>query len=186
MASEQLKRVAFLGNYLPRHCGIATFMTDLCEAVSQVNANVECFAVAMNDRPEGYEYPPRVRMEIDQERREEYDLAADFIIVNQPDVLCVQHEYGIFGGRAGRYLIPLLRQVRTPVVTTLHTVLAEPNLDQRKVLLDLAEISDRLVVMSPRMVEYLKTIYNVPEEKIRMIHHGIPDMPFVDSAYFKD
>jgi glycosyltransferase involved in cell wall biosynthesis len=186
MTSEQLKRVAFLGNYLPRHCGIATFMTDLCEAVAQVNANLECFAVAMNDRPEGHEYPPRVRMEIDQERREEYDLAADFIVVNQPDVLCVQHEYGIFGGRAGRYLIPLLRQVRTPVVTTLHTVLAEPNQDQRKVLLDLAEISDRLVVMSPRMVEYLKTIYHVPEGKIRLIHHGIPDMPFVDSAYFKD
>ncbi len=186
MASETLKRVAFLGDYLPRHCGIATFMTDLCEAVSQVNPSLECFAVAMNDRPEGYEYPPRVRMEINQERREEYDLAADFITVNQPDVLCVQHEYGIFGGRAGRYLIPLLRQVRMPVLTTLHTVLAEPNPDQRRVLLDLAEISDRLVVMSPRMIDYLKGIYHVPEEKIRLIHHGIPDMPFVDSAFFKD
>ena len=186
MSPGALKKIAFIGNYLPRHCGLATFTTDVCEAVAGAAPDIECFAVAMNDRPQGYAYPQRVRLEIDYDRREEYDLAADFITINQPDVICVQHEYGIYGGRAGRYLIPLLRQVRTPVITTLHTVLTEPDPDQRKVLLDLAEISDRLVVMSPRMIEYLKTIYGVPEAKIRLIHHGIPDMPFVDSNYYKD
>ena len=181
-----LQRIAFLGNYLPRRCGIATFTTDLCEAVNSLAGETPCFAVAMNDRTEGYPYPPLVRFEIEEERREQYDLAADFIRLNQPDVLCVQHEYGIYGGRAGRYLIPLLRQVRMPIITTLHTVLLEPNPDQRKVLTELAEISDRLVVMSPRAVDYLTTIYRVPESKIAMIHHGIPDMPFVDPNYYKD
>lgn len=186
MSPVALKKIAFIGNYLPRHCGIATFTTDLCEAVAAAAPESECFAVAMNDRPEGYAYPSRVRLEIDADRREQYDLAADFITINQPDVICVQHEYGIFGGRAGRYLLPLLRQVRTPVVTTLHTVLTEPDADQRRVMLDLAEISDRLVVMSPRMIGCLNTVYGVPESKIRLIHHGIPDMPFVDPNYYKD
>ncbi len=186
MAETNLKRIAFLGNYLPRRCGIATFTTDLCESVNKVAADTQCFAVAMNDRNEGYSYPSLVRFEIEEERREQYDLAADFIRLSQPDVLCVQHEYGIYGGRAGRYLIPLLRQVRMPIITTLHTVLVEPNPDQKKVLLDLAEVSDRLVVMSPRAVEYLKTIYHIPESKVAMIHHGIPDMPFVDPNYYKD
>lgn len=186
MAETSLRRIAFLGNYLPRRCGIATFTTDLCESVNKVAADTQCFAVAMNDQIEGYAYPSLVRFEIEEERREQYDLGADFIRLSQPDVLCVQHEYGIYGGRAGRYLIPLLRQVRMPIITTLHTVLVEPNPDQRKVLVDLAELSDRLVVMSPRAVEYLKSIYHVPESKIAMIHHGIPDMPFVDPNYYKD
>lgn len=183
---DALQRIAFLGNYLPRRCGIATFTTDLCEAVNKLASETQCFAVAMNDRIEGYPYPPLVRFEIEEERREQYDLAADFIRLSQPDVLCVQHEYGIYGGRAGRYLIPLLRQVRMPIITTLHTVLLEPNPDQRKVLTELADISDRLVVMSPRAVEYLSTIYRVPEAKIALIHHGIPDMPFVDPNFYKD
>lgn len=186
MSEFSLKKIAFLGNYLPRRCGIATFTSDLCEAVNRLATDTQCFAVAMNDRHEGYPYPPLVRFEIEEERREQYDLGADFIRLSQPDVLCVQHEYGIYGGRAGRYLIPLLRQVRMPIITTLHTVLVEPNADQRKVLMDLAEVSDRLVVMSPRAVEYLKTIYHIPESKIAMIHHGIPDMPFVDPNYYKD
>ena len=147
-SGDSYTRIAFLGNYLPRRCGIATFTTDLCEAVSATAPGTDCFAIAMNDSPEGYDYPDRVRFEIPVERREQYDLAADFLNVNQVGALCVQHEYGIFGGEDGRYLLPLLRQVRVPVVTTLHTVLAEPPASQKAVLLELADISDLVVVMS--------------------------------------
>ena len=178
--------IAFLGNYLPRRCGIATFTTDLCEAVSVASPDTNCFAIAMNDNPAGYDYPDRVRFEIPMEQREQYDLAADFLNANKVATLCVQHEYGIFGGEDGRYLLPLLRQVRVPVVTTLHTVLTEPSASQKAVLTELADISDLLVVMSPRAARYLGKIYGVPESKIRMIHHGIPDLPFVDPSYNKD
>ncbi|MBP7829614.1 MAG: glycosyltransferase family 4 protein [Kiritimatiellae bacterium] len=178
--------VAFLGNYLPRKCGIATFTTDLCEAVAAAAPGTECFAVAMNDRTEGYAYPPRVRFEVEAARREQYDLAADCINVSQADVVCVQHEYGIFGGRAGAHLLPMLRQLRMPIVTTLHTVLTRPSPEEREVLNELGALSDRLIVMSPRAEQYLKEIYRVPANRIRLIHHGIPDVPFVDPNYYKD
>ncbi|HBA85209.1 MAG TPA: glycosyl transferase family 1 [Verrucomicrobia bacterium] len=184
--SQSINNIAFLGNYLPRHCGIATFTTDLCEAISSVKLDSTCFAVAMNDRPEGYTYPQRVRFEIEANRREQYELAADYINLSQADVVCLQHEYGIYGGKAGHYLLPLLRQLRAPLVTTLHTVLADPEPEQRRVLSELVAISDRLIVMSPRAEEYLKTIYQAPESKIRMIHHGIPDLPFIDPNFYKD
>lgn len=109
MLGFSLNKIAFLGNYLPRRCGIAMFTRDLCEAVNELAAETQCFAVAMNDQPQGYPYPSLVRFEVEQERRKQYDLAADFIRLSQADVLCVQHEYGIYGGRAGRYLISLLR-----------------------------------------------------------------------------
>ncbi len=181
-----LNRIAFLGNYLPRRCGIATFTTDLCQAVSAQAPDAECFAMAMNDTPDGYTYPAPVRFEIEASRREQYDLAADFVNVNHVDVLCVQHEYGIFGGAAGRYILPLLQQVRAPVVTTLHTVLTDPSPEQRDVLRELCRLSDQLVVMSQRAGQYLRDIYQVTDHKIHMIHHGIPDMPFVDPNYYKD
>lgn len=184
--SKHKPRFAFVGTYVPRRCGIATFTSDLCEAVAAEAGDAHCFAVAMNDQPAGYPYPSRVRFEIEASRREQYDLAADFLNVNQIDVVCVQHEYGIFGGRSGRHLLPLLRQLRSPLVATLHTVLTDPSPDQRQVMNDLCELADRLVVMSPRASHYLRDIYNVPEEKVRMIHHGIPDMPFVDPSFHKD
>lgn len=184
--SDGLTRIAFLGNYLPRRCGIATFTTDLCQAVSAQAPSAECFAIAMNDTRDGYAYPAPVRFEIEASRREQYDLAADFVNVNHVDVLCVQHEYGIFGGPAGRHILPLLHQVRAPVVTTLHTVLTDPSPEQRDVLRELCRVSDRLVVMSERAERYLRDIYEVADPKIHMIHHGIPDMPFVDPNYYKD
>ncbi len=181
-----LARIAFLGNYLPRRCGIATFTTDLCQAISAQAPEAECFSIAMNDTRDGYAYPAPVRFEIEAARRDQYDLAADFVNVNHVDVLCVQHEYGIFGGASGRHILPLLRQVRTPVVTTLHTVLTNPTPEQREVMEELGRLSDRLIVMSHRAEHYLRDIYHVSEHKIHMIHHGIPDMPFVDPNYYKD
>ncbi len=178
--------IAFIGNYLPRQCGIATFTTDLCEAVAEEAAGADCIAVAMNDVPEGYAYPDRVRFEVAQNNVNEYRNTADFLNVNQVQGTCVQHEYGIFGGRAGSHLLALLRELRMPIVTTLHTVLQDPNDDQRRVVEELARLSDRLVVMSQQAVEFLTKIHKIPESKITMIHHGVPDVSFVDPSYYKD
>jgi glycosyltransferase involved in cell wall biosynthesis len=178
--------IAFVGNYLPRQCGIATFTTDLCEAVAEEAAGADCIAVAMNDVPEGYPYPDRVRFEVAQNSLNEYRNTADFLNVNQVQGTCVQHEYGIFGGRAGSHLLALLRELRMPIVTTLHTVLREPNDDQRRVIEELARLSDRLVVMSQRAMELLTEVHRIPRSKITMIPHGVPDVSFVDPSYYKD
>ncbi|MEN8800780.1 MAG: glycosyltransferase family 4 protein [Thiogranum sp.] len=140
----------------------------------------------MNDRPEGYSYPSQVRFEINQSQLSEYSLAADLCNMNQVDAVCLQHEYGIFGGKRGSFIIELLRDLKMPVVTTLHTILKDPNLQERHIMMQLAELSDRLVVMSELSVEFLRDIYQVPEEKIALIHHGIPDVPFVESDAYKD
>jgi hypothetical protein len=140
----------------------------------------------MNDKPEGYAYPEKVRFEINQNKLSEYGTAAEFLSVNHTDIVCVQHEYGIFGGTAGSHLLKLLEELRMPVVTTLHTVLKEPSPEYREVMLKLAALSDKLIVMSRKAVDMLQKIYGISEEKIAFIHHGIPDMAFVDSNYYKD
>src|SRR5262245_2766011 len=144
------KRIAFIGNYLPRQCGIATFTTDLCESVAAEFPGATCFAVPVNDRDGGYDYPPRVRFEVNEKDLASYRRAADFLNLNNVDLVCVQHEYGIFGGPAGSHILTLLADLRMPVVTTLHTVLREPDSRQKSVMARLAHLSDRLVVMSQR------------------------------------
>ncbi len=181
-----IKHIAFIGNYLPRQCGIATFTTDLCEAVAGAYPEASCIALPVNDVGSGYAYPPRVRFELAEKDIVSYRSAADFLNINNVDVVCLQHEYGIFGGRAGSHILTLLRDLRMPIVTTLHTVLRDPNPDQRRVLEEIASLSDRLVVMSHRASEFLQEIYRVPGEKIDVIPHGIPDVPFVDPAFYKD
>jgi glycosyltransferase involved in cell wall biosynthesis len=181
-----LARVMVVGNYLPRRCGIATFTTDLCENLADVGPDLRCDAVAMNDSTQGYSYPARVCFEIDANRREEYDTAADFINLQYPDVVSLQHEFGIFGGNWGRYVIPMLRQLHSPIVTTLHTVFKQPTAAQRQVIHELAGVSDRFVVMSRRAEAFLQEIYEIPAGQITFIHHGIPDVPFVDPNYYKD
>ena len=183
---EALKSIVLIGNHLPRQCGIATFTTHLLESIALNAPDKACWAIAMNDRPEGYSYPSQVRFEINQSQLNEYSLAADLCNLNQVDVICLQHEYGIFGGKRGSFIIELLRDLKMPVVTTLHTILKDPNLQDRRIMMQLAEFSDRLVVMSERSVEFLRDIYQVPEEKIVLIHHGIPDVPFVESDAYKD
>ncbi len=180
------QRIAFLGDYLPRLCGIATFTHDLAESVAAVATEAECFVGAVNDRSIGYDYPPRVRFELLEKDLDSYRRAADYLNFNNADVLCVQHEFGIYGGAAGSHLLALLKEVRMPVVTTLHTVLSEPNAAQRLVMEELVRRSDRLIVMAHKGAEILREIYQVPEAKVDVIPHGIPDMPFVDSAFYKD
>ncbi len=180
-----VKNVALIGNHLPRHCGIATFTSDVASALAAVPDN-NCFVVAMNDTPEGYRYPDRVRFTVQQNRVSDYRLAADFLNMNQVDVVCVQHEYGIFGGNTGSHILEMLETVRVPIVTTLHTVLREPNNEQREVMMQLGALSDRLVVMSHKAFDMLGDIYGIERHKIVHIPHGIPDLPFVDPNYYKD
>ena len=179
-------RIAFIGNYLPRQCGIATFTTDLCEAIATEFPDRTCIAVPVNDIESGYAYPPRVRFELIEKDINSYLRAADFLHTNNVDLVCLQHEYGIFGGRAGSHILALLRELRMPIVTTLHTVLEKPDPDQRRVLQEVAAESDRLVVMSERGAEFLREIYHVESNKIDIIPHGIPDVPFVDPSFHKD
>jgi glycosyltransferase involved in cell wall biosynthesis len=181
-----IDRIGFIGNYLPRQCGIATFTTDLCEAIATEYDGTTCIALPVNDIETGYAYPPRVRFELTEKDINSYRRAADFLNINNVDLVCLQHEYGIFGGRAGSHILALLRELRMPIVTTLHTVLQEPDSDQRRVLKEVAGLSDRLVVMSERGAEFLQEVYGVLPEKIDLIPHGIPDVPFVDPSFHKD
>jgi glycosyltransferase involved in cell wall biosynthesis len=181
-----IKRIAFIGNYLPRQCGIATFTTDLCEAFAAANGDTSCIALPVNDSEAGYEYPPRVRFELSEKDIRSYRRAADFLNINNVDLVCLQHEYGIYGGRAGSHIIALLQELRMPIVTTLHTILSDPNPDHLRVLKEIAALSDRLAVMSERGVTFLRDIYGVSIDKIDCIPHGIPDVPFVDPSFHKD
>jgi glycosyltransferase involved in cell wall biosynthesis len=181
-----IHRIAFVGDYLPRKCGIATFTSDLRNAVAALGRRFECPVVAVNDRAEGYAYPPEVRFEMPEADLPLYQQAADFLNLTNVDVVCVQHEFGIFGGPAGSHLLALLRRLRTPIVTTLHTVLREPNADQRRVMQDLIRLSTRLVVMAAKGETLLREVYGAPPGKIDLIPHGIPDTSFVDPNYFKD
>ncbi len=181
-----ISRIGFIGNYLPRQCGIATFTTDLCEAVATEFPGATCIALPVNDIVAGYDYPPRVRFELTEKDIESYRRAADFLNINNVDLVCLQHEYGIFGGRAGSHILALLRDLRMPIVTTFHTVLRDPDPDQFRVLQEVAALSDRVVVMSQRGVDFLQEVYGVAPEKIDHIPHGIPDVPFVDSSFHKD
>jgi len=124
--SPQPKSVALIGSYLPRQCGIATFTADLAAAILENNPGMDCTIVAMNDRREGYEYPETVKFEIRQDKLNEYRLAADFLNLRNPAAICLQHEYGIFGGQRGSYIIELAQNLKSPLFTTLHTVLREP------------------------------------------------------------
>lgn len=175
--TKQIKRFATLGNHLPRQCGIATFTTHLTDALVEQLPAADGFVLAMNDAGRRYAYPSRVRFEIGEGDLNSYRRAADFLNANQVDVLSVQHEYGIFGGKAGGHLLELLRGLRMPIVTTLHTVLSEPDPSQRLVLEELGRLSERLIVMSESGAELLKRVHGIRADQIDLIPHGIPDVP---------
>lgn len=176
-----IRRIAILGNHLPRQCGIATFTTDLSDSIAAQFSKLDCVVVAMNDRGQSYLYPPRVGFEIDESDIGSYRRAAEFLNANRVDVVSVQHEYGIFGGKAGNYLLPLLRKLRMPIVTTVHTILGKPDSMQRRAMNEIARLSRRLVAMSARGAALLHNVHGVPEHKIDIIPHGIPSVPFASS-----
>src|SRR5207302_1350887 len=183
---SSVRKIAFLGNYLPRKCGIATFTSDLLSAVADGYPSSECFSVSMNDIRKGYAYPDAVRFEIEEQDLSSYLRAADFLNISNVDIVCLQHEFGIFGGPAGGHILALLRELRMPVVTTLHTILREPRAEQRRVIHQLVALSTRLVVMTERGRQMLQQIYQAPPAKIDLIPHGIPDVGFVDPNDFKE
>jgi glycosyltransferase involved in cell wall biosynthesis len=186
MPAPLVRQVAFIGTYLPRQCGIATFTTHLSEALTQADPSLSIFAIPVNDRVLDYDYPDCVRFELVEQDVTSYHRAADFLNRSAIDVISVQHEYGIFGGVAGSHILSLLREIQMPIVTTLHTILEEPLPEQRTVLLELALLSDRLIVMSERGRQMLTDIYGINQKKIQVIPHGIPDVPFIDPAFYKD
>src|SRR6202051_3729613 len=179
-------RIAVIGNYLPRQCGIATFTTDLCAAISAEYGTARLLALPVNDTEQGYDYPSRVRWSLAQDEVKSYQQAAEFLNFNNIDMVCLQHEYGIFGGAAGSHILHLLRGLKMPVVTTLHTVLREPDPNQLLVMKEIAELSDRLIVMSQLSAQMLQEIFKVPGSKIDMVPHGVPDLPFLDPNFYKD
>jgi glycosyltransferase involved in cell wall biosynthesis len=184
--SSKIRKIAFVGDHLPRKCGIATFTSDLLAAVAAAHPQSQCFSVSVNDIRGGYEYPQVVRFEIEEQDLSSYLRAADFLNISDVDIVCLQHEFGIFGGLAGGHILALLRELRMPVVTTLHTILREPKADLRRVIHELVVLSTRLVVMAERGRQMLQEIYQAPPAKIDLIPHGIPDVGFVDPTDFKD
>src|SRR5882762_1639358 len=184
--TARIRKIAFVGDHLPRKCGIATFTTDLRSAVQNQYPQSQCLCVSVNDIEGGYNYPEVVRFEIEEQDLPSYLRAADFLNISDVDIVCLQHEFGIFGGPAGGHILALLRELRMPVVTTLHTILREPKADQRRVIHELVALSTRLVVMAERGRQMLQEIYQAPPTKIDFIPHGIPDVGFVDPTDFKD
>ncbi len=180
-----IRNIAFLGDYLPRKCGIATFTSDLLEAVAARHPQTRCFATPVNDIGGYYRYPEVVRFEIEEQDLDSYRRAAEFLNSSGVDVVSLQHEFGIFGGPAGSHLLALLRELTAPVVTTLHTVLVKPNADQDRVMRQLIAHSTRLVVMTERGRTVLQEVYQAPAAKIDLIPHGIPDAPFAAPDGYK-
>ncbi|GAB9244127.1 glycosyltransferase family 4 protein [Bradyrhizobium diazoefficiens] len=176
-----LHRIAVIGNSLPRRCGIATFTTDLHKAISMSRADLETSIVAMTDPGQAYDYPPAVAFQIKDGHIDDYMRAADFLNAGRFDIVCLQHEFGIFGGEAGAHILVLLSRFTMPVVTTFHTVLARPTAKQRAVVERIVDASSKVVVMANKGRELLRDVYLVPDDKIEVIAHGIPDVAFVGS-----
>ncbi|HEY3864067.1 MAG TPA: glycosyltransferase family 4 protein [Verrucomicrobiae bacterium] len=183
--TTQNTRFALVCDYLPRRCGIATFSRDIYQTLA-ARPGVECQVVPVNDIPEGYEYGPEVRFEIAEQDLKSYTRAADFLNFSDAEVVCLQHEFGIYGGPAGSHILALLRQLRIPVVAHLHTVLENPSPDQRRVMAEMGRLVARFIVMTGHGKEMLARIYKIPSGRIDLVPHGIPDMSFVDPAFFKD
>jgi len=173
-------RLALIGNSLPRRCGIATFTTDLERAIARSRTETETAIVAMTDHGQTYDYPPVVRLQINDAKLDDYARAADFLNRKQFDLVCLQHEFGIFGGEAGSHVTELLSRLTMPVVTTLHTILAEPKPVQRRVLNSVIDASSKVIVMAEKGRDLLRTVYDVSADRIEVIPHGIPDSAFVE------
>ncbi len=178
-----VKRVAFIGNSLPRRCGIATFTTDMQHSIAASRPDLETTIVAMTDHGQAYDYPPTVGFQVSDDRLEDYIAAAEFLNARHFDAVCLQHEFGIFGGESGSHIMALLSRLTMPIVTTLHTVLAEPTAKQREVLARIVEVSSKIVVMAGKGRELLRLVYRVPDEKIEVIPHGILTLHFPNRTW---
>ena len=174
---EKIAKLALIGNFLPRQCGLATFTTDVYEAMRSRFPDIAVDVYAMDDHPGAYDYPPEVTFAIPENDLSEYIAAARRIETSGAQAIWLQHEYGIFGGPAGEHILALLDRTTLPVITALHTVLDEPSPDERRVLEGLIRRSARIVVMAERGREILCRVYGADPRQIVMIPHGVPDRP---------
>jgi glycosyltransferase involved in cell wall biosynthesis len=182
--TNHVNRAALVGTYLPRQCGIATFTKDLRDAIAACDKGGDPLVIAMDEG--NLNYPADVRFQIRAHQQGDYRVAAEMLNINQVDVSIVQHEFGIYGGADGALLLNFMRRLRTPIICTMHTVLKEPSKRQARIIREMGELSDKLVVMSHLGAEFLRDIYDIPAGKIAFIPHGIPDVPFVDPSFYKD
>lgn len=172
-------KLSFIGTYPPRECGIGTFTQNLFNSITEGREDhVEGFVVALNDLNNVYEYPEEVKLTIRQDRQEDYLEAVKFINLSGADICILEHEFGIFGGQNGVYILPLLHRLEIPLVVTLHTILKTPSYNEKAVFGEICKMAHKIVVMSHKAIEFLTTIYGVPEEKIILIEHGVPDIQF--------
>ncbi|MGA9659923.1 MAG: glycosyltransferase family 4 protein [Asticcacaulis sp.] len=180
-----LTRAAIIGNFPPRQCGLATFTRDMYNCLAAALPKVRWNVIAMNDTGSDYAYPDHVTHKLPQEDIDAYRRLADTLNAEGTDVLFVQHEFGIYGGPSGAYLTACLERLNMPVITTLHTVLENPNADQRRVMNDLIRLSDTLITMAEKGADILRKVYNVPASQIRVVPHGAPSRPLTDTSAFK-
>ena len=184
---ENIGKIAVIGNYLPRQCGIATFTTDLSMAIAkELKAPEHLINIAMDDTVAGYDYPSQVKFRIRQNIQSDYLWAADYLNANRFNVAILQHEYGIFGGDDGSHILHMIKSLNMPVITNLHTVLENPTEGQRKVMNGLAEYSDRLLVMSRKALDILTDVYGIDREMVQFIPHGIPDALYGEPGIYND
>jgi len=184
--SFDVQTVALVGTYVPKRCGIASFTKNLRDGIQEEGGRQRTLVVALDDKAEGYLYPEEVSFQVQIHQRRDYLTAGDLLNINQIDIAIVQHEYGIYGGQDGSHVLELVRRLRMPVITTLHTALTEPSSSQRAVLNELIHMSDRVAVMSQCAAKILEETYDAPQGRIAVIPHGIHDMPFVDPSFYKD
>src|SRR3990167_6819261 len=181
-------RVIYFSSYPPRKCGIATFTKDLTTAVNDLNPLALSEILVVNDSlaPNGsYDYPWEVKYRIQQDNLERYLKAADYVNSSSAELVCLQHEFGLFGGKDGEYILEFLKRVNKRIVTTLHTTPEKPTLNQKKIIKEIFRYSDAVVVMIEPVIERLLKVYKVPKNKIAIIHHGVPDIPFGGTDHFK-
>jgi len=183
-------KLAYIGTYPPRECGIGTFTENLYESMVMDNENApgsrEGIIVAMNDHELSYDYPEEVKLTIRQEHQRDYLAAAKFINISGADLCILEHEFGIFGGQNGVYILSLIHRLEIPLVVTLHTILKNPTYDQKVVLVDICKLARKIIVMSHKAIEFLTSIYKVDKRKIVYIEHGVPDMQFSQSQSKKE
>ena len=180
-----LQSVALIGSYVPRMCGIATFTKDLRDGLVARQEDLDLRVICMDDGTAAYAYPAEVRFRVRESNPRDYILAADFLNINQIDVAVIQHEYGIYGGDSGAYVLAFARRLRMPLITTLHTVVAAPAPLQKKIVVALATASERLVVLCSSARRILEEAYGILPDKVAVIPHGIPDVPFADPEPLK-
>lgn len=167
------RNIVFLGTSLPRECGIATFTQDLLDELKHIKGFNKPRIIAINNN-ETYDYEDQVMKEIDQHKLSDYIETANYLSTSEVDLLVIQHEFGIYGGESGEYLIPFVERLSIPFVVIFHTVLTKPSAKQRHIMNRVAELSVKVVTMAQSTVTDLISIYGVDAAKIAFIHHGVP------------